>query len=872
MKTKFRLLVLMVTALLLALGATGSFLLAAAPAGTGNELYFLQVMKSYYGYQSDLWVVNPGNEVANGGMSFHWIGGGSQYLYTDTFTLAAGQAVSISAESFISIPRTTMANTIVSPTRPLVGIVRSGIYGDPYINHGDSIFVSRGFSSEEGGNEFLLGPIIKVSNSNDIPQRRSSFVLFNPQDVSVQIRIHYYGLSGDEVAVVSETLTPYQQKSYPISNMSFLESGFWGWVRVESDSFLVAELMLDKLMGNPPQQILEMESYPVLTSLTQTQSIPQLFKSAGEGGVLRSSQVLVVNPNATTATVALQLYNTAGTPIYQITRTLPVSGAVYLDLGAENGLANGTYSAYLTGSAPLYWGAESWYDTFGVNPRVGEYEIRSSTALTVPYVRSAPGDFTVFSVQNSAAVTTSVTISYYNANGVLVYVEPAFLLGSQQSQLFNQRRQKSLPIDFVGYAVVKTDPVVPLGAIVDSYQFLSCLTSTVRIEPTLHGVLEPGSRMSFSAEISETAPFFYAWSLDGMHVGEAATWEHTFATTGTYTVTVNVADRCGLGSVSLPIEVRYPTAGEPDLSQSWMQASSHDVTAGQKVTYTLLLRNDHAVTATALVTDVLPAGLTLVTDSLRASRGIISYVNGTVLWHGSVASGTPVLMQFAATVPVTGPAAGTLLTNTAIVNDGLGNEHAVSAAVVYQTGFDVMVNQGALWTKVPTVTVGLSWPTLSAPITEMRLSNEATFSGSNWMPVTSTVAWTVSEPAIAPKTVYVQFRDGTGREYGPFTGGIVYDAGAPEVGPVHILPWAGATLRISGLDDNSGVGEVQVSVSSTFTTFQAFAAGTDIPWPTLRTAPVYVRVVDRAGNLSPVQEVTYPEFYRIYLPLTLRKG
>jgi hypothetical protein len=71
-------------------------------------------------------------------------------------------------------------------------------------------------------------------------------------------------------------------------------------------------------------------------------------------------------------------------------------------------------------------------------------------------------------------------------------------------------------------------------------------------------------------------------------------------------------------------------------------------------------------------------------------------------------------------------------------------------------------------------------------------------------------------------------------------------------------------------DDISGVGRIQISSSSNFSTFTEFAptgSVTDIPWTLVTSGQVYVRVTDRAGNVS---NVVSDKYHAVYLPLIMR--
>jgi hypothetical protein len=134
-----------------------------------------------------------------------------------------------------------------------------------------------------------------------------------------------------------------------------------------------------------------------------------------------------------------------------------------------------------------------------------------------------------------------------------------------------------------------------------------------------------------------------------------------------------------------------------------------------------------------------------------------------------------------------------------------------------------------------------------------------------------------------PRMVYAKFRDSTGLQYGPIQDDIVYDPDPPELVGVEIIePAASAARSMDGVDvivrvtvsdANSGAGTIQMSHSAGFDAFSEFpVAGsqTDIPWSLQPSGSVYVRVVDRAGNLSEVSHESTR--FNIYLPLTLKSG
>jgi uncharacterized repeat protein (TIGR01451 family) len=93
---------------------------------------------------------------------------------------------------------------------------------------------------------------------------------------------------------------------------------------------------------------------------------------------------------------------------------------------------------------------------------------------------------------------------------------------------------------------------------------------------------------------------------------------------------------------------------------------------GDVMTYTLTLRNPGPDLAGVRVTDVLPAEVSYLPNSLSASTGSYGEAGGVITWTGNVPAAVPVVLMFGVTVrdQVTTPQP---ILNTALIDDGLGN-------------------------------------------------------------------------------------------------------------------------------------------------------------------------------------------------------
>jgi|GEM_PF-853086 len=128
------------------------------------------------------------------------------------------------------------------------------------------------------------------------------------------------------------------------------------------------------------------------------------------------------------------------------------------------------------------------------------------------------------------------------------------------------------------------------------------------------------------------------------------------------------------GAITVPVAGRWGrilVAGAPalvpDLSPSTKSAPA-TVEAGAALTYTIVLRNSGEAAADAVLTDTLPAGVTVVTASLPAG---MACAGGVCTWSGSVEVDAAVPLPFQVVVDA-GVPSGTVLLNTAAIADGVG--------------------------------------------------------------------------------------------------------------------------------------------------------------------------------------------------------
>jgi multiple sugar transport system substrate-binding protein len=421
--------------------------------------------------------------------------------------------------------------------------------------------------------------------------------------------------------------------------------------------------------------------------------------------------------------------------------------------------------------------------------------------------------------------------------------------------------------------------------------FDTCIpVSNTQLSRIPAGDLFTGNTVRFRANVDGTIPLTYTWTLDGAPMGTNGDMvEHTFGISGTYTVAVTVTNRCGLDSATMVAAIDDPLPQQPDLSQSTALANLASVGSNDALTYTLVLHNLSDFMPTATLTDTIPAHTSYISGSAQASDDTpVTFAGGALHWSGEVVTGTPVVVQFA--VEVQEAPLGTAVTNVAHLDDGAGNVMALGVESIYNPGYSLTVDDEASFTNIPTVTLRYSW-NVPDQIVYVKFSNAGGFGpdSSNWIPVNPLNPvyddWVLATYGIQrmPCTVYAKFRDSDGRQYGPFQDDIIYDPVEPQVTGVEVISDTGAggalytmtgqnaTVRVTSSDDNSGAVQVHLSHSADFAQYSTFAITgrmADVHWELQSSGEVYVRVVDRAGNISKAKSGQV--LRKVYLPLILR--
>ncbi|MEZ4619771.1 MAG: PKD domain-containing protein [Caldilineaceae bacterium] len=426
----------------------------------------------------------------------------------------------------------------------------------------------------------------------------------------------------------------------------------------------------------------------------------------------------------------------------------------------------------------------------------------------------------------------------------------------------------------------------------------------VTIQPPTDKLLYAGNLLQFTVIINEpvapTPPYFFHWTIDGQQLpdavgAEGATLDYTFAESGTHSVAINASNPCGVSTTSIAVTVQPLPADQPDLTLSTKSVTLANVEAGDILTYTIHLRNRHDVAGQISLTDTLPAAIVYVLNSAQASDGAITAVGETIQWHGTVISGTPALLTYA--VEVQPAPVGTLLTGVGVARDQFGNTTQVKASSLYNSGYRLTINQGALYTNQPRVSLHYSWDPADA-IQFVKFSNDGGFGEqgdtTDWIAVNTASPtygdWPLAglDNSLLPRTVYALFRAADGSQHGPFQDDIILDTLQPKLLQVTLVretadPTVNATvageragemrLQVTASDENSGIAAIEVSASANFAAKSSYpmrGSTLDVAVPAFTAERLYVRAVDRAGNYSASHQLAINGSVQIFLPVVSR--
>jgi uncharacterized repeat protein (TIGR01451 family) len=847
--------------------------------------YLLSIKNNYFNTSSSLYIQNPGVSTADTQLVFSpALAQGS--TITVTQSIPAHASLKLAAAQVPGLALGTMYNLKSTSSQPVETLVEeSALTGDPLRNY-------RGTPST--GSQPQAQPPLKVAVYSQVfaPVYKSSSVnIWNLGAQTAVMSFYYFNQAGTPVDVEMRNVPPGGLVSLYGPAISPLPMDYIGMVQVQSDQPIAG--LLGHTAPAPNNWYVDYAS--ALSNQANHLYLPRALKGLDEGGGGRSTRLMVGNPGTANAAVTVNLLNSTGVSVYTTTSNLAPGGSHYIVLDDLVALPSGAaYAVVVTSNNPVVMGEFTNYNAqpsgFGAEAYEGDVP---GVQVNLPRLLRQDTRYSIFSVQNTGSTPANVTTQYFSLDGGLIYSQ-ALTLQPLQWQRQDLRQVPGLGPDFEGSAILTaSQPIIAwVDDFLSSYPWWCTPVSDLQLTRIPQGDLFTGNLVHFTASAQGTVPFTYTWELNGSPVGgNAAIYEHTFTNPGDYNLGVAVENQCGMQATSLTFTVLPAPPTQPDLSTSYKSVSLSSVEQGDILTYTLVLRNTSPVTATATLTDPLPLHSAYMTGSAQASDGNPVVWDGSqLIWTGEVISGTPVLVRFAA--QVLSASIGTVIANQASLADGVGHERVLQAQSVFNPGYGLSINDGALFTNDSIVDLRYSYSP-NDPVAFFKISNDGGFGAGG-----STTDWLAVNPADPtypgwqlatygdlrlPRSVYLKFRDAVGNQYGPFQDDIIYDPVLPQVVNIQILPvnarqalpGAGrqVIVQVSASDDNSGICAFQLSHTPDFAGLPGdppCSAATSQPWLLQSSGVVYVRVFDRAGNASPVESGQAEPLFEIYMPMLTR--
>jgi hypothetical protein len=183
--------------------------------------------------------------------------------------------------------------------------------------------------------------VLYISHFDTTAEWWTGIALANPNESSANVTLTAYNQSGTEIGSSAITLPANGQKVFQVKDPPLSVNGTAGWIRVESDQFIIG------------LEILGSVSSGGLAGLVAPTTVRNnLAFSHFDTTSAWWTEIALANPNATSASVTLTAYNQSGTPIGSSTITLPANGQKLFQVKDQLGVS-GTGWIYAISDQPI---------------------------------------------------------------------------------------------------------------------------------------------------------------------------------------------------------------------------------------------------------------------------------------------------------------------------------------------------------------------------------------------------------------------------------------------------------------------------------------------------------------------------------------
>jgi hypothetical protein len=310
----------------------------------------------------------------------------------------------------------------------------------------------------------LMG--LSVSALRATGSRTTGVVVQNLGDAAATVRLDYYNQAGSTVAYTETLIQPASAVGFGANNQSGLTDGFVGSLVVSADQPIAA-------IGNDTDSD-SVGFYSAVTEGATKLYVPALYKGYGNWFSEIWIQAVEEVPADATATITFRDRSgnqTGTTKTVDLTSyaTIKVSPSDYTDIPSDPAWAGGAVieSSYKMGAVIR----NTRSTTVGM---IAEEYNAFATGDTLVYVPAIYKQFGAWNsnginVQNLGAVSTTVSIDFYDRDGNLVttYDFPNAFAANGGVQAINTNNIAAIAANYAGTAVIKSNNAQPVIGIVD---------------------------------------------------------------------------------------------------------------------------------------------------------------------------------------------------------------------------------------------------------------------------------------------------------------------------------------------------------------------------------------------------------------------
>lgn len=365
--------------------------------------YVPMLFKQAFGgsYNSALYVQNL-HSSSSASISISYYTSTGSLTCTVTDTLAARSSKGYWLPSVGCLPAGWVGGAVVTSTQNIVTVSRSHV--------GSEVMTYDGFSS---GSAVSYLPML-FKNAFGGTYNAAFYIQNINSSNTATVTIKYYDETGNLSCTTSDTILPLASKGYWLPGVTCLPGSWVGGVEVTSSQPVVTVARVH--VGS------QVTTYNGSSGSGTTFSyLPMLFKNAFSGGSYKAA-VYVQNLNSSlTANISMQYYDNAGNLVCTVTDTLLPKASKGYWLPSLGCLPDGWVgSVVITSSQNIFAVARAHVGT-QITTYSG-FSATNTTAYLPMLFKDAFGgsyDSAVYIHNTHTSNSASITVNFYNANGVL---------------------------------------------------------------------------------------------------------------------------------------------------------------------------------------------------------------------------------------------------------------------------------------------------------------------------------------------------------------------------------------------------------------------------------------------------------------------